>query len=355
MRKIFFLLMAAMMVASCSLMNEDHFSLPEPEFIRGISLQAPMKDPARFIRFIDDELAPRGVNVLILRINYDLEWRSHPELNDPWWMLHQTDARKIVQACRRNHIKLVPLINCLGHQSWQQWKGALLKEYPQFEEDPMGRDTLPDFYCRSYCPNSGVHEVLFDLLDEAVDVFESKDLHVGMDEVFIIGSDSCKNGCADVPHYKLFADEARRLHDHLASRGVRMWMWGDRLIDGRATGLGKWEASLNDTWQYRDSLPRDILICDWHYTRETTTPEMFAAEGFDVVSCSWRTPYIAKKQLLKMQHARTNEDPYSPHMKGVIHTVWCSTSDFLDAFEGKIVSDEVRDARQTFLTLSGSW
>jgi hypothetical protein len=59
----------------------------------------------------------------------------------------------------------------------------------------------------------------------------------------------------------LFADEVTKLHDHLRAKGVRMWIWGDRFLDGEATGIGKWEASLNETAGAVDLIPRDIVIC----------------------------------------------------------------------------------------------
>jgi hypothetical protein len=45
----------------------------------------------------------------------------------------------------------------------------------------------------------------------------------------------------------------------------QLWLWGDRLLDGKLTGLGEWEASCNDTHAAVDLIPKDVVICDWHY------------------------------------------------------------------------------------------
>lgn len=36
-------------------------------------------------------------------------------------------------------------------------------------------------------------------------------------------------------------------------------IWGDRLIDGKTTGIGAWEASMNNTYRAIDLIPKDVL------------------------------------------------------------------------------------------------
>ena len=51
--------------------------------VRGFCIGAPQsKDVDGFIKFIDEELAPRSVNTLILRVDYNYQYESHPELRD---------------------------------------------------------------------------------------------------------------------------------------------------------------------------------------------------------------------------------------------------------------------------------
>ena len=68
--------------------------------VRGFCIAAPT--PAAldsFIIFIDKELAPRKVNTLILRVDYNYQYKTHPELRDSVG-LSETDVKKIVNACR---------------------------------------------------------------------------------------------------------------------------------------------------------------------------------------------------------------------------------------------------------------
>ena len=177
-----------------------------------------------FIRFIDEDLAPAGINLLILRVDWNYEYRKHPELRDEN-PLTGDDAEKLAAACRRNGIRLVPQVNLLGHQSWAKETHALLREYPQFDENPSvkteyysGWPNPYGLYCKSYCPlHPDVHGVVFDVVDEICDAFHSDAFHAGMDEVFYIGEDECPR-CHGKDRSELFAGGveqlvARRAHN----------------------------------------------------------------------------------------------------------------------------------------------
>ncbi|SHN21797.1 Glycosyl hydrolase family 20, catalytic domain [Cyclobacterium lianum] len=309
--------------------------------VRGMAIAAPQKGGVdRFVKFMDDELGPRGLNVLVLRVDYNYAYESHPELRDPE-VLSPSDVKKIVAAASRNGIKMIPQINLLGHQSWASSLGNLLKEYPEFDETP--HVAIPEnykwpnedgLYCKSYCPlHPGVHDVVFDLVDEIVTVFEADAFHAGMDEVFYIGDEKCPR-CGGRDKAELFAGEVSKIRNHLHAQGKQLWIWGDRLIDGKTTGIGMWEASMNNTHRAIDMIPRDVVICDWHYERPDQTPVMFAMKGFDVISCSWRKPQVGMLQVEDMIRYRTYQTKeMQDRFKGVMLTVWSGADAFLDGFE----------------------
>ena len=43
---------------------------------------------------------------------------------------------------------------------------------------------------------------------------------------------------ADDDKAELYAGEVTKIQNHLASQGKRLMIWGDRLIDGKTTGIG---------------------------------------------------------------------------------------------------------------------
>lgn len=245
-------------------------------------------------------LAARGVNLIVAELDYNYEYVSHPELRgeDP---VSKDTVKRILAECRRRRIRLVPEFQSLGHQSWAGKTFPLLVKHPEFDESPGRYPGNKDIYCRSWCPlHPGVNPVVFDLMDELIDVCEADALHVGMDEVFVIADDACPR-CRGRNKAELFAKAVNDIHGHVAgTRGVEMWMWADRFIDGAATGYGEWEASTNGTYPAVDMVPRDIVLCDWHYEtkygakRGHPSVAMFLEKGFRVLPTSFRNVRAAK-------------------------------------------------------------
>jgi N-acetyl-beta-hexosaminidase len=311
--------------------------------VRGFCIAAPQHDEIDgFVRFIQTELAPRTVNTLILRVDYNYSYKSHPELADSGALTRQ-DAFKIVEACKRLNISIIPQVNLLGHQSWASKTGSLLRAYPEFDETPEVE--MPEkyvwpnadgLYCKSYCPlHPGVHAVVFDIVDEICDVFEAKAFHAGMDEVFYIGEAQCPR-CSGRDKAELFAGEVRTIRDHLAIKGRKLWIWGDRLIDGKTTGIGEWEASYNNTYRAVDMIPKDVVICDWHYERPDQTAVYFAMKGLSVVTCPWRNPQSAASQVQDMYRFRSSSTPeMKDRFLGMVQTVWSGAGQFMKEYNDK--------------------
>ena len=166
-------------------------------------------------------------------------------------------------------------------------------------------------------------------------MFETDAFHAGMDEVFYIGEAQCPR-CSGRDKAELFAGEVRTIRDHLALNGRKLWIWGDRLIDGKTTGLGEWEASFNNTYRAVDMIPKDVIICDWHYERPDQTPVYFAMKGLSVITCPWRNPGNAVFQVKDMIKFRNSATPeMRDRYLGMVQTVWSGAGQFLDSYYGR--------------------
>ena len=308
--------------------------------LRGLCIAAPtIKEVDAFTDFINKELAPRQVNTLILRVDFNYQYNSRPELRDAI-ALSREEVKKIVAACKKNNIRLIPQINLLGHQSWAKQTHNLLRIYPELDETPHVKmpevykwPNADSLYCKSYCPlHPKVHDIVFPMVDEICEVFESTAFHAGMDEVFYIGDPKCPR-CGGKDKAVLFAGEVKAIHDHLAASGKELWIWGDRLLDGELTGLGMWEASKNNTHPAIDLIPKDVMICDWHYERADKTAVYFAMKGFNVATCPWRNPSLAVQQLNDMIDFRNESTPeMKQRFRGMIQTVWSGAGNFMKEF-----------------------
>jgi len=246
------------------------------------------KSYAKITRLIEEVLPVYKVNTLVLGIGYLYRFKSHPELKSAQ-PFTSSQVKRIVKLCRERCIRVIPELNCLGHQSWRTERiGALLRAYPEFNETP-GKQNIT--YCYSWCPSDPrVYRVVFDLIDELIDVFKTDAFHVGMDEVFELGE--CPR-CRGKGAAELFAKAVNDMYRHVVGRRRKqMLMWGDRLIDGSRTPYNRMNGARNGTHPALRMIPRDILICDWHYHTHRSYPSVqrFRKAGFDFVTCSYQKP-----------------------------------------------------------------
>lgn len=341
-----------------------YFSFANDGFaVKGLCIAAPAKaDVDEFVRLIDTKLAPTGLNTLILRVDFGYEFESHPELrdNNP---LSKSDVKKLVEIAKKHNIRLIPQINLLGHQSWAGKVGKLLEVYPEFDETPKVK--MPEeykwpnddgLYCKSYCPqHPDVHGIVFSLVDEILDVFETDAFHAGMDEVFYIAHEQCQR-CHGHDPAVLFAGEVTKIRNHLAGLGAELWIWGDRLIDGKTTGIGLWEGSYNNTHRAIDLIPKDVMICDWHYEVAHPTPVLFASKGFNVVACPWNKSHVATAQVEMIRMLQKNASPdMKPRYAGMLQTYWGGARGFMDGMFEKNEKAKSDPSVLTFKALVNVW
>ena len=263
-------------------------------------------------------LAARGVNVLIVEVNYGFDFQSHQELRAPRFIT-RPHAQELTRKARELGIRLIPQFSCLGHQSWARTTFSLLTKYPEFDETPGKYPGNTNIYCRSWCPqNPAVNKVVFALIDELIDAFDADAFHVGMDEVFLIASEHCPR-CKGGDPSKLFAKAVNDLHQHIVGkRKLEMLMWGDRLLDARTMRYGEWESANNGTHGAIDRIPNDIVVCDWHYRKQTGYPSVpfLLEKGFRVWPAGWQ-PLEATKAFSTFARQQNN-----PRMVGYLCTTW---------------------------------
>jgi hypothetical protein len=285
-----------------------------------IGVHVPLNRPTDVKVLIDElpALADLKVNLLITELDYNFEFVTHPELRSGQ-AIAASDIRKLVKACRARRIRLVPQFQCLGHQSWGKHTHPLLAVYPQFDETPGRYPGNKGIYARSWCPlHPDVNKIVFALLDEILDAFEADALHVGLDEAFIMASDACPR-CRGKNPAAVFARAVNDLYDHVVKeKGKDMFMWADRLLDASVFRYGRFEAAANGTQGAVDLLPRDIILCDWHYEPRKTYPSLpyFLDKGFRVLPTSYKN-LTAVKALMNYSFERKNK-----RMMGHLASTW---------------------------------
>jgi hypothetical protein len=156
-------------------------------------------------------------------------------------------------------------------------------------------------------------------MDELIEAFDAKAIHVGMDEVFLLHSEHAPS-TKNLKPADVFAKVVNDLHAHIVGKhGLTMLMWADRLIDGNQFKMGEWEASKVGTAPAIDKIPNDIILCPWHYElRESyESLPMFMEKGFQVLPASWKN---TEATLALIRDAQANQS--KNRLVGHIFTTW---------------------------------
>jgi hypothetical protein len=270
---------------------------PDKRF-RGIYLFLPGRDNIPFFkRFVRDFMALYKYNTLMMEMNACMRLDSHPELNHGWVQF----ARDVNYSCRnyprlpfhgmeqnsshqdvadggflekdevadlarwvaRHHIELVPVLPSFTHSYY------LLTEHRDLAAVPQ--DKWPDIYCPV---NPKSYALTFEVYDEFIEVLKPRSVHIGHDELFLPVDVSPQ--CSDKDIGELFGEDVNKIHNYLASRGIRTQLWGDMLLQSvRGGGMEKRKAP--DGWTYNSPggltpeqverlIPKDCLIYNWFWS-----------------------------------------------------------------------------------------
>ncbi|HNT33676.1 MAG TPA: glycoside hydrolase family 20 zincin-like fold domain-containing protein, partial [bacterium] len=237
-----------------------------PRFaFRGVHLLLDKDSPEVHGKMIEDLFARYKVNAIVFEIEQGYQWESHPEIASSRGC-DRKGLEQLLDIAERNFIQTMPLVQTLGHLEF------IFKAHPDLVEDPEAP--------YAYCPlNPKSYQLMFDLLDEAIEVFrQPKYVHIGHDEFDMRGTFPAHEECRKLGKAALYEMDTLKLYEYLQSKGVGTMMWGDILLEQHYTDMMR-------------RLPKDILITDWHYApaKEYPSVPFFTGHRLDVLCCPWNT------------------------------------------------------------------
>jgi len=110
-------------------------------------------------------------------------------------------------------------------------------------------------------------------------------------------------------------------------------MWGDRLLPPDL-GYSLWESSHNGTHDALDGIPRDIVICDWHYeimaNHDYPSVRWWQKQGFRV----WPAGCYHEEAVQDL--VRVCRRDATPLLQGIMATYWSAPSSLLNRLTGRI-------------------
>ncbi len=244
--------------------------------------------PKAHRRLIERIFARYKYNHLLIEAERGVIWKSAPDIQYPYSM-DPSEVKPLVEFAQNHYLKVTPNIATLGHSDWI-FKN---KKYWDFVEDTSSPIV--------YCPlNPKSYDFMFKIYDECYNLFgEQPWFHIGHDEHDMYKPFPSHDFCKQIGNEKLYYADTLYLRNYWKNRGVRTLIWGDIFF--------------KPTFQELVSnLPKDILICDWHYGDQIEYPsvDMFQNSGLEVLGCTWYSPrniagfsqYGARRKILGMMY-----------------------------------------------------
>ena len=243
-------------------------------------------------------------NTLMPLIEDSVKLDSMKELvNKEAWSKEQ--FVEFVNYARGLGLEVVPEIKLLTHQ-----EDLLKDKYPNLM-----------YNISTYDPRKEeVYKIIFPILDELAFLTKTKAIHIGHDEAQRGGRKGRLKAKEMIPA-DLFLQDVLKLYNYLSNKGLKVWMWGDMLI-GKKEFPQMFQKHLHGNADYiaiLPKIPKDIVICDWHYfdeQKDFPSSKLFAELGHKIIGATWY-----KEETIK------NFSRYIanlPNGEGMIATSWYS-------------------------------
>ncbi len=255
-------------------------------------------------------------------------------------------------------IDIIPGFENLGHQE----KFLEYKELEDFSEitdyKTQGRGFHPYKRGTVGClSNPKFIEFIDKYVYDVASLFKSPYIHMGLDEPFDFAvCDKCRNRLKNgETKSQMFLDHILRSHKLCQKLGKRMMMW-------------------DDFFEYADivdSLPRDIIMCNWNYSYIAEEPnghwtnrikcdwfKYYEERGFDYMFCVYAHRASSTYNLETFTKYGAKHNPL-----GAVMTTWCRNDSFYEgampfiAYGGSLWSGKVKskdDAIAIYEKLLGS-
>ena len=224
----------------------------KPKFVwRGLNLDCCRHFMSKdFVKRYIDLLAYHKMNVLHWHLTEDQGWRieikKYPELtNKGAWRKYddgsvyggyytQEDIKEVVKYAASRFITVVPEIEMPGHST------AAISCYPEISctGGPFDVGTLWGIYYDVYCAgNDKTFQFLQDVIDEVVQLFPGKYIHIGGDEVPKNRWENCTKCQARIKQENLKDENelqsyfVKRMEKYISSKGKKLIGW-DEILEG---------------------------------------------------------------------------------------------------------------------------
>lgn len=267
---------------------------------RGIHMFTGPQSLALHQKMYQQVLQPLKINKVVLQCE-QATWNSFPGIHNSI-SINRDDLKREFEYLQSKHIEPIPLMQSLGHMEWF-FKPV---EYRHLAINPSYPYTL------NVTQKKG-KRVMLTLWEEAVELLQPKTIHVGFDEIGMIGFHWPRE-----KEIALFQQQLARLYRFSKKRKLELMIWGDMgLAPGEApdacNGVNRERAA-----KIRSSIPKNTWIADWHYVGNpdpgaySSNLQLWKNEGFRPIASPWYVPENIRGFTLAANQEKA----------GVLQTTW---------------------------------
>ncbi len=284
--------------------------------VRGYRVYLPGRENFSNFKKTIDFISEYRYNAIIIEIGGAMEYKRHPEINTRWiefckevysdperadeiqhkmypWekdsihcengdgeVLTQDECRTLAEYCKSRGLEVIPEVPTMSHSDY------ICMAHPEISE--RADDKYPD----AYCPNHpDTYKYVFDIIDEVVEVFNPKQIHIGHDELYSIG---CCDRCKGTPPEVLYTDDIKKIKEYLYSKNIKTSMWGEKLLKaftkagtpcggnvrGGFKNGGQWFSP--PLWKCRDLMPDGIMFMNWFWDYGKSHDKVFHDRKYEM-------------------------------------------------------------------------
>ncbi len=282
------------------------FDYPDKE-VRGYRVYTPGRAYIPKFKEMIDMLVEYKYNVLMIEVGGAMEYKRHPEINAAWvefckevsvspeaaqniqnkmyyWMkdsihfdngngayITQDEMRDLIAYCREREIDVYPEVPTMSHSDY------IVRAHRDLNE--RAEDNYPDTYCPS---NPKTYEIVFDILDEVIDVFGSDTINIGHDEFYTAAK--CPL-CKDKSPSELYVNDIKKISEYLEKKGIKSIIWADKMFKNiiirydendplMPFGANPYpKKDIPALYEVKELLPNTVTLLHWSWRKESVRDE----------------------------------------------------------------------------------
>lgn len=215
-----------------------------------------------------DTMADYKLNSLQLYVEHSYEFKEYEEVRNLGYMT-KDEVLALDEYCYENFVELVPSMSCFGHLyhllALDKYKHLCeLENYEPKQHhyiERMAHHTINPLKEESF-------ELIKSLIDQYMPLSRSDKFNICCDETFDLGKgvNKGKNSA------ELYCDFVKKIANYLISKGKKVMMWGDIILQHP---------------ECIDELPEDIVYLNWDYCDKPSYDRVkqFAKSGKTQIVC----------------------------------------------------------------------